>query len=111
MVIVGCLPAFSFNSTANDFVLNVSFLPLTDVISSANLPLARGNFIPLSPAVPGLILLTGNNSEGDSEANQAHWPIIRLSEAVDLGSAVSPHRSRTLGKIMPPHSRPTDPEL
>lgn len=69
-----------------------------------------GHFIPLSPAVPGLILLTGNNSEGN-EANQAHWPIIRLSEAVDLGSAVSPHRSRTLSKIMPQHTRPTDPEL
>lgn len=56
------------------------------------------------------ISITGNNSEGN-EANQAHWPIIQLSEAVDLGSAVSPHRSRTLGKIMPQHLRPTDPEL
>lgn len=77
-MIADCLPAFSFTSTA-------SFLPL----SSANLPLARGHFIPPSPGVPGLVLLTGNNSEGN-EANQAHWPIIRLSEAADLGSAVSP---------------------
>lgn len=110
MMIADFLPTFSFKSTANDFALSVSFLPLLDVISSVNLPLARGHFIPLSTAVPGLILLTGNNSEGN-EASQAHWFIIRLSEAVDLGSAVSPSRSRTLGKIMPERTRPTDPEL
>lgn len=32
------------------------------------------------------ISIPGNNSEG----NEANWPIIRLSEAVDLGSAVGP---------------------
>lgn len=69
------------------------------MISSVNFPLARGHFIPLSPAGRGLILPAGNNSEGN-KANQAHWPIIRLSEAVDLGSTVSPYRSRTLGKII-----------
>lgn len=87
-MITDCLPALSFSWTASDLVLSVSFAALMDVISSVNLPLARGHFIPLSPAVPGLILLTGNNSEGN-EANQPRWPIIRLSEAVDLGSAVS----------------------